>query len=85
MCLKENEHEIKSQLVIGLGVPQGSLLGPVIYISDLNYCLGENDTSILYADDTAILTSNKSSNTVETYTTQLWESFGTGLTVNDCI
>ena len=47
---------------ITCGVPQGSILGPllfVIYVNDLPACL-EYSTARMFADDTNITTSNKS-------------------------
>lgn len=63
MYIKKNNQEIKSELVgVGLRVPHGSILGPVlflIYTNALINCLGEVCTTVLYTDDTTILTSNK--------------------------
>ena len=48
--------DISSDSAIGHGVPQGSILGPVllvIYINDLPQCLMKSSIS-MYADDTVI-------------------------------
>ena len=57
-----------SKLDIKCGVPQGSTLGPLlflIYINDLRYCLTKS-TSSHFADDTCIMYASKKMKTLET-------------------
>ena len=53
--------------IIECGVPQGSVLGPllfIIYINDLEYCLKQVN-SILFADDTTVYHSGDNINIVK--------------------
>ena len=57
-----------SKLDIKCGVPQGSTLGPLlflIYINDLRFCLNKS-TSSHFADDTCIMYASKKMKTLET-------------------
>ena len=67
-----------------MGVPQGTILGPVlfiIYINDLLTTMPDN--SILsYADDTAVISSGKTWKEVASEINQLLEKIATWLALN---
>ena len=66
--LKTNGN-ISSELPINIGVPQGSILGPILfilYINDLHYAFTDNCTTHGYADDTSLSCHSQSINKVQT-------------------
>ena len=65
-CINGN---LSEPLEIHTGVPQGSILGPllfILYINDLSVCLKHSMVN-LYADDTLFFCSDKSSDTVSNF------------------
>jgi len=70
---------VSETIILRFGVPQGSVLGPVlfnIYIRSLYSCVKESGFSIIgYADDHQIMKSFKPSDQVKTLTNQLRNCF----------
>ena len=79
-CVTSINNRVSSEKEIKFGIPQGSVLGPLLftlYINDLKF-LAENNEINLFADDTCIFTSAKDYNELKTkcnellITTQDW-------------
>ena len=52
----ENTNGIKYLLEIDCGVPQGSILGPLLFLIDVNdFYLASNFKNVMHADDTNLL------------------------------
>ena len=64
---KKHQHHVHSDKIsINTGVPQGSILDPVLYILYTNDLENAFDAKItMYTDDTAIILSNKSNMLLE--------------------
>ena len=55
---KENSQKVSNWATIRQGVPQGSILGPLLfifYINDLPKIINTTSSPIIFADDTSIL------------------------------
>jgi len=54
----ENSNEVSNWAKVRHGVPQGSILGPLLfllYINDLSKIINKTSTPIIFADDTSVL------------------------------
>ena len=60
-------NDTESDPTLVTGVPQGSILGPLLflcYINDMELSISSECKLLLYADDSAILYSNKDSQVI---------------------
>lgn len=66
------ENNLSQEINIDHGVPQGSKLGPTLYLIYANEMLSvlRNSTAFAYADDTAVLVSSRDLNSAVTYMQQ---------------
>lgn len=67
-CVQINDTR-SAFLPINIGVPQGSILGPllfILYINDFPLLCGQHVTTLLYADDTAIFLEGESKEIIQT-------------------
>ncbi len=61
-------HIVSDKHIVTCGVPQGSILGPllfILYINSLPNAMPSNIHTFLYADDTALVTTGDSMDTIE--------------------
>ena len=72
---------------ISTGVPQGSILGPLLFIILINdiTSMVEKVDILLYADDTVIFTSHKSAKTIEDYLNSDLEKIATWFNQNNLV
>ena len=84
-CVKIENHK-SSALCLSIGVPQGSVLGPILfsmYINDLPSVCGECDV-LMYADDTVVFTHGKTAEEAATKVTDVLENITSWLN-NNCL
>ena len=79
-----DHHYISDKAVVGFGVPQGSVLGPLLsllYVNDIHRCSNKL-RSYLFADDTNILCADKNVKNLETTVNNELQNLYNWLTAN---
>ena len=77
-------HHIADKAVVGCGVPQGSILGPLLHVNDIRRC-SNKFRFYLFADDTNILYADKNLKDLETLVNVELQNLYNRLTANKLI
>jgi glutathionyl-hydroquinone reductase len=76
---------IQSGIKVSKGVPQGSIIGPflfLVYINDLPIFLNKNSSPILFADDTSVLVTNQNCDIFQTELNQVFAQLNAWFKIN---
>src|SRR5215469_18423452 len=64
------DNVLSEPVCMGIGVPQGSVIGPflfLIYVNDLSDCLPSSTNTKIFADDAKLFTEVKSDTDIESF------------------